>query len=191
MNKSESITELAKALNQFQAQVSGAKKKANNPFFKSKYADLEEVINCAKDGLSDNGLSISQFPIAGQGVAGVNTILMHDSGEWMEQELLLSVSKNDPQGMGSAITYARRYAYQAVLGIPSEDDDGARATRPTQTKPVAQKSTKPSVETIIKSLESQDTLTGLNEKWSKVVSLGMDKDKKLIEAYKAMQGVLK
>ena len=130
MNKSESIKELAKALNAFQSEVSGAKKSAVNPFFKSKYANLEEVINCAKDAMANNGLSISQFPITGDKTAGVETILMHSSGEYISSVLLLSVSKNDPQGMGSAITYARRYALQAMAGIPSEDDDGNAPPEP-------------------------------------------------------------
>ena len=139
MKKSDSVTELAKALNKFQAECSGAKKGSNNTFLKSKYADLAEVINCAKEALANNGLSVSQFPVAEEGRAGVVTILMHESGEWIEQHLLLKVAKNDPQGMGSAITYARRYAYQAVLGIPSEDDDGNAATRPAPVRKMQKK----------------------------------------------------
>jgi len=132
MNKSEDIKELATALCKAQSEMSGAKKKAANPFFKSKYANLEEIINCAKDALSDNGLSISQFPVTGEATAGVTTLLMHSSGQWIEDTLLLKCAKQDPQGMGSAITYARRYAYQSVLGIPSEDDDGQRASQPAK-----------------------------------------------------------
>ena len=111
MNKSEEIKDLAAALCKAQSEMSGAKKKAANPFFKSKYANLEEIINCAKDALSDNGLSISQSPFAEEGTAGVTTLLMHNSGQWLEGKLLLKCTKNDPQGLGSAITYARRYAY--------------------------------------------------------------------------------
>jgi hypothetical protein len=135
MNKSEEIKDLAAALCKAQSEMSGAKKKAANPFFKSKYANLEEIINCAKDALSDNGLSISQSPFAEEGTAGVTTLLMHDSGQWLEGQLLLKCAKVDPQGMGSAITYARRYAYQSILGIPSEDDDGNIASKPTFTAP--------------------------------------------------------
>ncbi len=130
MNKSESIAELAKALNKAQSEMSGAKKGSANPFFKSKYADLAEVINCAKGALSNNGLSVAQFPVTHNGCAGVRTLLMHSSGEYIEDVLLLACTKQDPQAMGSAITYARRYAYQSVLGIPSEDDDGNHASRP-------------------------------------------------------------
>ena len=133
MNQSESIKELANALNKAQSEMSGAKKGSNNPFFKSKYADLAEVINCAKESLHNNGLAISQFPITEDNRAGVKTILMHTSGEYLCDTLLLPCAKQDPQGAGSAITYARRYAYQSILGIPSEDDDGNMATRTVKT----------------------------------------------------------
>ena len=132
MNKSDSIKELATALNKAQSEMSGAKKGKVNPFFKSKYANLEEVISCAKEALFNNGLSVSQFPVTQDNKAGVTTLLMHSSGEFIEDTLLLTCAKNDPQGMGSAITYARRYAYQSVLGIPSEDDDGNNASKPAK-----------------------------------------------------------
>lgn len=127
MNKSDNIAELAKALSKAQADMSGAKKSSNNPFFKSKYADLKEVIECVKEPFADNGLSFVQFPISNDGFAGVETVIMHSSGEWISNEYMLKVSKNDPQGIGSAITYARRYALQAACGVPSEDDDGESA----------------------------------------------------------------
>ena len=135
MNKSDTIASLAAALNKAQAEMSGAKKSAKNPFFKSNYANLEEVINCVKEPFADNGLSFVQFPISGDGVAGVETIIMHESGEFISGEFLLKCSKNDPQGMGSAITYARRYGLQSACGVPSEDDDGnaASAKKPTMT----------------------------------------------------------
>ena len=138
MNKSESIKEIATALNKAQAEMSGAQKKSKNPFFKSSYANLEEVINCVKEPFMNNGLSYMQWPIASDGYAGVETIIMHTSGEWISSELLLKCSKNDPQGMGSAITYARRYSLQAAAGVPSEDDDGNKASapqKPTYTPP--------------------------------------------------------
>ena len=135
MNKSESIKELAKALNLAQAEMSGAKKKAANPFFKSKYADMVSVVDAVRVPFCDNGLSYSQFPIFRDNHVGVETILMHTSGEWLSAELLLPMTKQDPQAAGSAITYAKRYALQAIAGIPSEDDDGNAATR-QQAKPV-------------------------------------------------------
>ena len=129
MNKSESIKHLALALNKAQAAMSGAKKSAANPFFKSKYANLEEVIACIKEPFESNGLSFMQFPITEDDRAGVETIVMHESGEWLSGSFMLKCSKLDPQGMASAITYARRYGIQSIAGIPSEDDDGNAASQ--------------------------------------------------------------
>lgn len=129
MKKSESIKELATALNKAQAEMSGAKKRGNNPFFKSKYADLNAVVDAVRIPFCDNGLSYSQFPLFDNGCVGVETILMHDSGEWISNILMLPMTKQDPQAAGSAITYARRYSLQSIAGIPCEDDDGNKATR--------------------------------------------------------------
>ena len=132
MNKSESIKELATALNKAQAEMSGAKKKGVNPFFKSKYADLNSVVDAVRIPFAENGLSYSQFPLFESGCVGVETILMHSSGEWISSVLMLPMVKQDPQAAGSAISYARRYSLQSVAGIPSEDDDGnaTKATKP-------------------------------------------------------------
>jgi hypothetical protein len=129
MNKSESIKHLATALSKAQAVMSGAKKSAANPFFKSKYANLEEVIACIKEPFESNGLSFMQFPICEDDRAGVETIVMHESGEWISGSFMLKCTKLDPQGMASAITYARRYGIQSIAGIPSEDDDGNAASQ--------------------------------------------------------------
>jgi hypothetical protein len=135
MNKSESIKELATALNKAQDAMGGAVKDAKNPFFKSNYADLSSVVEAIKQPFADNGLSYSQFPLTEDGYAGVETILMHISGEWIESKLLLPISKKDAQAAGSAITYARRYALQSMAGIPSEDDDGNLVSAPANKKP--------------------------------------------------------
>ena len=128
MNKSDSITELAKALCKAQSEMGGAAKDASNPFFKSKYADLSSVMRVIKEPFANNGLSFVQFPLCDGQNAGVETMLMHESGEWMQSEYLMPLVKKDPQGSGSAITYAKRYALQAMCGIPSEDDDGNLAS---------------------------------------------------------------
>lgn len=128
MNKSDTIAELAKALCKAQAEMMGATKDAKNPFFKSNYADLSAVVKAVKEPFTNNGLSYSQFPITNELGAGVSTILMHSSGEFLQSDLVLPLSKKDAQGAGSAITYARRYALQALAGIPSEDDDGNLAS---------------------------------------------------------------
>tara|TARA_R110000850_G_scaffold57485_2_gene134420 strand:- start:215 stop:736 length:522 start_codon:yes stop_codon:yes gene_type:complete len=129
MDKSESIKELAAALNKAQNEMGGAVKDAKNPFFKSNYADLGAVVKAIKEPFATNGLSYSQFPITDGDRVGIETILMHSSGEWISQPFTVKLTKQDAQGAGSAITYCRRYALQAIAGIPSEDDDGQAASK--------------------------------------------------------------
>ena len=138
MQKSESIKEIASAMSKAQAEMSGAKKGAVNPFFKSKYADMNAVVDAVRIPFSDNGLSYSQFPLFEEGRVGVETILMHESGEWISSILMLPMVKQDPQAAGSAITYARRYALQSIAGIPSEDDDGQSAMAGKTATPIVQ-----------------------------------------------------
>lgn len=127
MNQSESINELATALCAAQAEMGGAVKDSANPFFKSKYADLTSVVKAIKEPFANHGLSYTQFPCAADGCVGVTTRLMHSSGQWLESSYMLPMVKNDPQAAGSAITYARRYALQAMAGIPTADDDAESA----------------------------------------------------------------
>ncbi len=129
MNKSDSIIELAKAMYRAQSEMAGASKSKTNPFFKSKYADLGAVIEAIKEPFAKYELSYVQFPIEDSGRIGVETILMHSSGEWLSSSFTVQLSKQDAQGAGSAITYCRRYGLQAVAGIPSEDDDGNAAVK--------------------------------------------------------------
>ena len=129
MKQSESITDLATALCLAQAEMGGAVKDSNNPFFKSSYADLTSVIKVIKQPFANHGLSFVQLPVTsdgGKGV-GVSTMLMHNSGQWIQSEYLLPMDKITPQGAGSAITYARRYALQSLVGIPAVDDDSEMA----------------------------------------------------------------
>ena len=126
MNKSESIANLAQALALFQGEVVNPKNTANNPFFKSTYSPLNEVINTVKPILSKYGLSVLQSPSGDGEHIIVTTLLMHSSGEWIEGEpLVLKADKITAQGAGSAISYGRRYSLSAILGISSEDDDDA------------------------------------------------------------------
>ena len=130
MNSSDSIKELATALAIVQGQLTFAKKDSKNPFFKSNYADLESVWDACRSLLSDNGLAVMQFP--GEYMDGnmaLNTIITHKSGEWMSQEMSVPVSKPDAQGAGSALTYMRRYALAAVVGVVQADDDGNSASQ--------------------------------------------------------------
>ena len=126
MNKSESIKNIAGALVKFQSSVSKVAKESNNPFFKSKYASLANILDTIQKPLSESGLAISQFPDAN----ALTTIILHaESGEWMESSYVMPVAKqNDPQAMGSAMTYARRYALGSILNLNiDDDDDGEKA----------------------------------------------------------------
>jgi hypothetical protein len=138
MKQSESIKNLAGAMAAAQGDMGAATKSASNPFFKSKYADLGDVIDAVKPPFAKHGLSYVQFPVTGENSVGVTTRLMHSSGEWLEQDYFIPLGKMDAQAAGSAITYARRYALQSIAGIPSEDDDGNAAT---QAAPIAQAKT--------------------------------------------------
>lgn len=134
--KSQSIKQLAEALVKFQAEVENVSKDGKNPFFKSKYATLENVISTAKPSLTKNGLSFMQLPEG----EGMTTIIMHTSGEYIEAWAALELKDKTPQGQGSAITYMRRYALSAALGLATEeDDDGNAASKPVAAKAVVEK----------------------------------------------------
>tara|TARA_R100001594_G_scaffold24026_2_gene47103 strand:+ start:13509 stop:14228 length:720 start_codon:yes stop_codon:yes gene_type:complete len=146
MKTSETIEELAKALVKAQSQMGGAVADSDNPFFKSKYADLGSVVKAIKEPFCENGLSYVQFPCNDDSGVGVTTRLMHTSGQWLEQNYTLPIVKRDPQAAGSAITYARRYALQSIAGIPTADDDAEAAMQRNivQEKPVKPSKPKPS-----------------------------------------------
>lgn len=140
MITSNTITELTKALVKFHKEVGKIKKDAQNPFFKSGYASLSSVQDAIKDPLTNNGLAYVQFP---SGEHSLTTRLMHESGEWMEDSYSMTPAKNDPQGVGSAITYQRRYALGAILGLNiDEDDDGNAASAKVAAKPTTAPSQK-------------------------------------------------
>ena len=127
MRSSENIEKLAEALCAAQGEMGGAVKGSANPFFKSSYADLTSVIKAIKEPCQNNGLSYVQLPHRSDSSIGVVTRLIHTSGQWLENDFTLPMVKSDPQAAGSAITYARRYALQALFGIPAVDDDGESA----------------------------------------------------------------
>lgn len=136
MNKSESIAALSAALAKAQAEIENASKTANNPHFKSKYADLAEVLNTVRPVMSRHGIAIVQMPSFESGLASVETLMTHSSGEWISNICSAPVSKQDAQGVGSAITYLRRYSLAAFAGIAQEDDDANSAVgHRQQTKP--------------------------------------------------------
>ena len=133
MQKSESIANLAKALSIVQGKLTHAKKDSANPFFKSKYADLESVWDACRDLLANNGLAVAQFPGTYSDLdktMSLTTVLTHESGEWISQEMSVPMSKVDAQGAGSCISYMRRYSLAAVVGVVQADDDGNAASNP-------------------------------------------------------------
>jgi hypothetical protein len=135
MKSSDTLTKISPALVKAINAIEGVKKGADNPFFKSKYANLESVIEAAHDALSDNGLAVMQGPGPMDGnCITLTTRLVHESGEWIETDFSLPAGKMDPQAAGSAITYARRYSLMAMLNMPAVDDDG-EASMPRSTKP--------------------------------------------------------
>lgn len=136
MNKSETISELAKALSAFQGEVKQPLKDKDNPFFKSKYVPLENVVEAITEVAHKHGLSFLQYPINQENKVGIITILLHSSGEFIQTEPIYATpTKQDAQAAGSVITYLKRYSLSAVFGITSdEDDDGNGAAGNDKTK---------------------------------------------------------
>lgn len=129
MKHSDSIKAIAPALLAAQKAIAFAKKDATNPHFKNKYADLPAVIEAIKPALNDAGISYIQTPApSDDGKLHLTTTLLHESGEWIADTLVMPLPKQDPQGYGSAITYARRYALAAITGLYQDDDDGNAAS---------------------------------------------------------------
>lgn len=128
-NKSDSITKIAAALVAFSGEVKSIEHDASNPHFKSKYTSLDHMIDETKPILHKHGLTVMQFPGGDGQKVTVRTMILHSSGEWIETEpLTLHAVKMDPQGAGSAITYARRYSYAAALSLSLGDDDDGNAS---------------------------------------------------------------
>lgn len=131
MEHSDSVKEIFGAFAKFRAQVKQPSKNANNPYFNSKYVTLEGVMQAIDAALPGTGLAYSQLVEGGEnGSSRVSTLVTHSSGEWMLYgPLTLRPTKSDPQGQGSAITYAKRYQLSAAFGISSDiDDDGNAGT---------------------------------------------------------------
>lgn len=125
MKTSESIGKIAPAMLAAQMAISFASKDATNPHFKNKYADLPAVIDAIKEPLNKVGIMFMQAGSpSDDGCLHLTTRLMHESGEWIEDTLVMPLPKQDPQGYGSAMTYARRYALSAITGLYQDDDDG-------------------------------------------------------------------
>lgn len=145
-NKSESIVNLAKAMVAFNTEMKIIEKDAKNPHFKNNYATLDTIVDEVRPLLAKHGLFIMQFPGGDGEKYTLRSMLVHESGEWIESEpLTMRPVKNDPQGIGSCTTYARRYSLSAMLSLNTgEDDDGNEASQPGKQPQQASQSYQPS-----------------------------------------------
>jgi len=177
MTKQEKITithkTIAAALAAAQSEMGAALKSANNPHFKSKYADLSSVVSACMPALNAHGIAVLQPTFDDDSGRYVKTILIHgDTGETLECRVPLIVGKNDMQGYGSAVTYARRYGLMGMAGIAPEDDDGnAAAANPPKPQQRQQKPQEPDAEAIQKAQEylaGADSLDDLKDRWGRI-----------------------
>nr|DAK08235.1 MAG TPA: ERF superfamily protein [Bacteriophage sp.] len=170
LKKSESIQNLSKAMAEFQKSIKQPLKDANNPFFKSQYVPLENVVEAITETGSPLGISFMQFASSDEtGSIEVATLVMHSTGEYIEfPPVRMKPESNKPQAVGSAITYAKRYALSAIFGITSDkDDDGNEATG--LNKPVDKQLKQQQKQ------QTQDEATGKIEKyWTELEKLGVD-----------------
>ncbi len=176
ITKSESIANLVKALSALQGELKDADKNALNPHYKSKYADLSEVLGNLRPLLAKNQLALSQFPSFENGIVSVTSLLAHASGEYIESTASAPATKQDVQGVGSAITYLKRYSAAAIVGMASadQDDDGNSVStiQKVESKPIAKQEANDfrpktvdaaKIETIIQSYAKALVIAGITE----------------------------
>lgn len=181
MNQSTSIAALAAALSKAQADITGALKDSSNPFFKSKYADLASCWDACRKQLAANGLSVIQTTDVGDAGPVLVTTLAHASGEWVRGVLPILTKDNSPQGQGSGITYARRYALAAIVGLAQIDDDAEAA----QGRKVQEPAIDPAIKAKIDAAGREEDLNALYQSLSEAVRLP------LVPAFKARKEALR
>ena len=149
---SEEIGKLAKALVKAQAEVESALKFSTNPHYGSPYADLTSVLTAIKPVLAKHGLAMVQYPGYGEGIVTMTTVLVHDSGEWLPSPVAaIPITKKDPHGAMSGITYLRRGCASSLMALIADDDDGNAAVGPKPTK-----ATKPTKKVAAKKLTKKE-----------------------------------
>ena len=175
MERSETTTRLTTALVKFQGQMLKVGKDSINPHFKNKYASLSTIIEATQKPLADCGLAVIQMP---EGENCLRTMLIHESGEFISESYKMTPQRNDPQGLGSAITYQRRYALGAILNLNiDEDDDGNQAsTRPQRKVDIA---------AIVKELEGCQSVDDMRKVWAKVPTSAREQLKETFAAKRA------
>jgi hypothetical protein len=178
MTQSNETKQLTSALLVFQMKVEPIQKDSVNPYFKSKYATLSGILKAIKQPLIESELVLTQFPT---GENGLTTRLMHVSGEWLEETYKMTPAKNDPQGSGSALTYMRRYAIGAILGLDiDEDDDANSATHVSKPTPKYAATYKPSV-------VPEDAQTTQHESWKDAIENRYNTDTELMKAIQQLK----
>lgn len=201
---SATLGSLAKALAKAQGEISTAKKDSTNPHFKSAYADLASIWDACRGPLSAADLCVIQTTQAGgrDGVTLVTTLL-HSSGEWIRGTLYMPNAKGDAQGMGSALTYARRYALAAIVGVAPDDDDGERAVehkprkfdlpRPLDIEPKRElpKWDKKLVEETIEIIKGAKTQHELDEYWKSVTQYQLHQNEEIVSAWTSQRKKLR
>jgi len=177
MRTSDSIKHIAPALLAAQKQMTFASKDSNNPHYKTKYAGLPQVIDAIKGPLNDNGITFLQtpsIPTIDDVRLVLVTRLLHESGEWIEDTAICPMPKQDPQGLGSAMTYLRRYSLAAICGLYQDDDDAEVTKININTEP------------LINKLKNAETVASLRDIWVEVYKIA-ESDKtalRILEAEK-------
>lgn len=166
MKFSEERAEIFKAMHQFRMNVKQPKKTAENPFFKNKYVVLEGVVKAIDEAIKGTGLSYVQEATSGQSEVSVKTVILHESGQYIELEpLSVPVTKEDAQAFGSARTYACRYALSTAFGITSEEDDdgnsasGDNAPKNYRNPKVASAKQKTMMNALIKEVSTKNNMS--------------------------------
>lgn len=158
MNKSEQIDLIAKALVAVQKELKPVFKNAANPFFKSNYANHEAVVQASTELLTKNGLAISQGMTNISGVWAIESVLLHESGQWISFLFPCEPVKKDPQGYASANTYGRRIGHSGIIGLTeTNDDDGNGASNPNGEPPADQDKAVKEITTLVKSIGRTET----------------------------------
>lgn len=164
MKTSESLIKIAPALVKAQMGITYAIENAKNPHLKSKYADLSSVIDAVKSALNKNGIAFIQTPSpSDDSRLNLTTRLLHESGEWIEDTASCPLAKQDPQGLGSALTYLRRYSLSAICGLYADDDDGNSAINRTENSTI-------DIAAIVKTVTDTKTLTELQSAYKSAVA---------------------
>lgn len=160
MLNSPSVDVIIPALFKVKNELKGVAKQADNPFFRSKYADLNSILEEVEPLLAKNGIILLQPITSKEGGDFVETLLLHESGQWISSSMSLVLNKSSMQDAGSAVSYARRYTLQALLSIKAEDDDGNAVSSKKETKSKPVQTASPEAKKVVEAPEFKKTFNG-------------------------------